>query len=433
MLSLASDMARPSLLALGLSALALAVASPLTGCATDEAPLDAAPSATAEEASGEDELTAVYGAKEIDYAKTTRIFLVGDSHKLGSGPLEAAVSRVLRYRQLYPNDQVVLYVTDELTSKTVKAYGASVVPADTAKMRGPQLMKALLRFGSIASIDFYGHSNPWGALLESEGADRKLNEKTPNAPLLATHFARERDPYVTLNGCNGGIFVAPALSKIWSLPVSGGLTGSDFQRLHTDGHWYGEEEYFNPGPSWVTTNELSYDTPVSCKTGACRRMKPINTAYHGAWGDFEAGLGFYKFFCAYDGAESCERGMARSLLGFPSIVNADESSSSDVHASLAIDWLCPTGKKTSTFDDCVKALPAAAAGDLVYSAFHVKADAIQCDEKSCQATLTCKKDANGEPLSKSCVLTATPVAKNTTMATEYNRFLSGFARLRTKP
>ena len=230
-----------------------------------------------------------------------------------------------------------------------------------------------------------------------------------------------------------GIFLAPALSKLWQLPVAGGLTGSDFQRLHVDGHWYLEAEYAAPSLTWATENQLSYAEPASCKTGACRRMKPMNTAYHGAWGDFEAGLGFYKFFCAFDDIEACERGMARSLLGFPSLVAADASSPAEVQATVAIDWLCPTGKSTSIFDKCVAGLPAAAAGDGGYNAFHPKTPAIQCDLRSCQATLTCQKDTNGDPVKKTCVLRATPVAKNTTMAEEYRHFQRGFESLRAKP
>ena len=219
----------------------------------------------------EDQLVASFDKTgKIDVAKTTHILLVGDSDELGELPLYAASTRARRYAQLYPNDQIVLFVTKDVSSSTVartsatvvrqEPFGDAVALADLSRLTGPKLVAALDRFARIASIDFFGHSSPFGALLESSGDDRVLAPALPlNMAVLKDNFARDANPYVTFNGCNGAAHVAPELSRLWQLPVSGALTGSNFQELMSDGRWYFNDEGFSPpGMRKAAKNDRSF-------------------------------------------------------------------------------------------------------------------------------------------------------------------------------
>ena len=199
--------------------------------------------------SSSDDLVASFHRQGItDLTKTTHILLVGDSAELAELPLYAATTRARRYVQLYPNDQIVVFVTKDVSSATVAATGATVIRreglgeaalADLSRLTATILVAALRRFTSIASIDFFGHSSPFGALLEGAGDDRVLSPSiSPELALLASNFALERNPYVTLNGCNGGVEMAPKLSRLWHIPVSGALSASNFEVPMSDGRWY---------------------------------------------------------------------------------------------------------------------------------------------------------------------------------------------------
>lgn len=371
----------------------------------------------------EDQLVATFDKTgKIDVAKTTHIVLVGDSDELGELPLYAASTRARRYAQLHPNDQVVLFVTKDVSSATVartsatvvkqEPFGNAVALADLSRLTGPKLVAALDRFSRIASIDFFGHSSPFGALLESSGDDRVLAPALPlNMGTLKDNFARDTNPYVTLNGCNGAAHVAPELSRLWELPVSGALTGSNFQELMSDGRWYFNDDGFSPpGTTKAVKNDKSFGatSAPSCGAGACVRMKPQDSPYRGVWASpdtgFQYGLGYYKFFCDYaDPQATCARGMAQSLYAFPSIKPIDRAASdADVKDVLA-DFFCSGSKDPAWFDICKAGLFAAAASGAAFSPMRVQGDySHECDFKSCQQKLRCKV-VDGTPQKKSCV------------------------------
>ena len=76
----------------------------------------------------EDNLVATFDKKgAIDLTKPSRILLVGDSDKLGNLPLFAATGKARRYAQLYPNDQIVLFVTQDAKAVSWKALTAACV------------------------------------------------------------------------------------------------------------------------------------------------------------------------------------------------------------------------------------------------------------------------------------------------------------------
>jgi hypothetical protein len=398
------------------AALALLLPLASVACTSDVAADDEADAT-------EDQLVATFDkVGKIDVARASRILLVGDSDQLGELPLYAATTRARRYAQLYPNDQIVLFVTKDVTSATVagtsatvvrqEPFGNNVALADLSRLTGAKLVQALDRFARIASIDFFGHSSPFGALLESSGDGRVLAASMPiNMASLRDNFARDLDPYVTLNGCNGAAHVAPELSKLWALPVSGALTGSNFQELMSDGRWYFNDDGFSPpGTTKATKNDKSFgpaSTP-SCAAGACVRMKPQDSPYRGVWASpdtgFQYGLGYYKFFCDYeDPQKTCARGMATSLYAFASTKPIDKSASDSDLKEVLADFFCSGSKDRAWFDTCRTGLFAAAASGAAFSPMRSQNDySHECDFKSCQQKLRCKI-VDGTPQKKSCV------------------------------
>lgn len=391
------------------------------------APACAAPTEGGEDEveASDDEIVATFDRSgKIDLNKTTRIMLIGDSSHLGELPLYSATTRARRYQQLYPNDQVVLFVTKDVKDARVSQAAATIVKddanggglavSDFSRLDATKLMNALDRFKRIAALEFFGHSSPFAALLEAEGDNRTLGNQPPaNLGVLKDNFARDTNPYVTLNGCNGAANVAPLLSKVWELPVSGALTGSNFQELRSDGRWYFNDEGFFPeNTSRATRNDKSFAPGVtpSCGAGACVRMKPQDSPYRGVWASsdtgFQYGAGYYKFFCDYtDPQNTCAKGMAASLYAFASIKSIDKrASDADVKEVLA-DFFCNGSKDPTWFDTCRTNLFAAVTANSAFSPMRTANDYThECNFKSCEQKLRCKNDpATNSPKKGTCV------------------------------
>jgi hypothetical protein len=394
-----------------------------SGCAGDPEP--------SEDAESEDDLVATFD-KRGDVSKPTRVLLVGDSDKLGNLPLWAATSRARRYAQLYPNEQVVLFITKDVKEAEVARTGSTVVSnepfgeavkvSDLARLSNDKLLAALDRFKSISSLDFFGHSSPFGILLEAEGDNRVVNAKAPSGTAkLADNFNRNGAAYVTLNGCNGGVELAAELSRLWQVPASGALTGSNFEELMSDGKFYVNDPLFVPeGLNKAATNAQSYvgEAP-RCSSGACIRMRPQDTVYRGVWSNpdtgMQYGLPFYKFFCNYDDPnKTCQRGMIASLYAFQSSRAIDARSSvSDVREVLA-DFICSRGKDAARFERCRQDLFQAVDTNGSFSALRGRVDySLECDFKGCQQQFRCTR-VNGVPQKKTCAWVAPGCPENAT-------------------
>ena len=101
---------------------------------------------TDEPGESEDNLVATFDKKgAIDLTKPSRILLVGDSDKLGNLPLFAATGKARRYAQLYPNDQIVLFITQDAkaddVAKAVEAAGLGRI--DKRKVELPAHIKSV--------------------------------------------------------------------------------------------------------------------------------------------------------------------------------------------------------------------------------------------------------------------------------------------------
>jgi hypothetical protein len=439
--------------------LALSIFALTPACAADAGDDNASES----NGSSEDELVATFDrVGRIDLTKTSRILLVGDSDHLAELPLWSATTRARRYAQLYPDQQIVLFVTKDSSSDDVaqtgstvvtrEPFGSSVALSDLRRLDANKLIKALDRFPRIASIDFFGHSSPFGALLEAEGDSRTLGPSAPsNIDVLKDNFARDTNPYVTFNGCNGGAHTAPELSKRWQVPISGAMTGTNFQVLMSDGRWYFNDEGFSPpGTTEMRKNTRSFadQSQPSCSAGACMRMKPQDSPYRGVWADpdtgFQYGLGYYKFFCDFPDADACSKGMAESLYAFPSTIPIDKNSSdADVKEVLA-DFFCSGTKDPAWFDGCRTNLFAAVDSGAAFSPMKTANDySHECTFTGCEQKFRCK-EVNGVPQKKSCVWvsptcgpndeSASCRPKNTkkqTTTIEFKRYLEGHAMNRS--
>ncbi len=369
----------------------------------------------------------------LDRARTTHILAIGYSHGQGDQFARAALSRALRYREAFPERQIVVLGSPETGSSSdaalLRSFGLEIIEEEGG-FSDTRLLERMSEFQAIASFDFFGHSSPWAVGLDSTEA--RLGTSTSEAKLVAVRSHFTRDAYATLNGCNAGYFFGPALSKLWKIPVSAALTGSNFQELHVDGKFYFNDDGVHPAGPWASSNARSYRTEKSCDEGACYRMKPENTPYNGYWGDFSGGgLGFYEFFCNYPEADqTCRRTMALSLYGFPSVEPADASSTRAGFERVVFDYLCPNDVTGERGASCRAGIAGAvAAGSLVYSSF--RGNPLECADSGCTFELDCARDSSGTPTPGTCTSSAPRNAASTSLVRTYKRLMEGYDEIHT--
>lgn len=373
---------------------------------------------------------------EFDSQKITHIIIVGSAVKEDSDQFfQSGVSRAQRYKELWPDHQIVLMSGPDVKGATdeqvFSKYKIPVVKLVYQKFTGPLLLSEIGEFEKIASLDFYGHASPWALIIGKSSA-----AFDPSTNLAALKQLRPKflpDAYVTLNGCNTGFYLAPDLSRGLALPVSGSLTSSMFERIESDGSWYKEEDWNKRG--YVLTNKFSYKTNQSCALGLCTRMKSSRDNYSSFWGTFsEGGLSFDKFFCNYENNKDgrCERGMAMSLFSFPSIHPINLDSSKDEYKEVVYDWLCSTGKSKTYYQNCINGIQdAIARGDLEYQSHPT--NELNCDFNSCHAKVVCKfKTFEVGPIPGSCNLDTVPNFTPKNVAIEYLSLMKGFGNIKTQ-
>ncbi|MDD4973781.1 MAG: hypothetical protein PHY93_05490 [Bacteriovorax sp.] len=376
-------------------------------------------------------------SEQLDPQKITHIIVVGSAVKEDSDQFfQSGVSRAQRYKELWPDHQIVLMSSPDVKGtsdeRVFDKYNIAVVKRVFQKFTAPLLLNEIGEFEKIASLDFYGHASPWAMIIGKSSA-----AFDPSAHIEALKQLRPKflpDAYATLNGCNTGFYLAPDLSRGLALPVSGSLTSSMFERIESDGFWYKEEDWNERG--YVLSNRFSYKTNQSCSDGLCTRMKSSRANYSSFWGTFsEGGLSFDKFFCNYENNNDgkCERGMALSLLSFPSKHPVNLDSNKDDYKEVVYDWLCSTGKGMSYFRKCVYGIQdAIARGDLVYQSHPT--NELNCDFHSCHAKVICKYKTTGDdgPIPGSCNIETVPNIAAKNVATEYLSLMKGFVSIKTQ-
>lgn len=371
----------------------------------------------------------------LDTEKVTHVIVVGSAVKEDSDQFfQSGVSRAERYKELWPDHQVVFLSCPEVKGKSDQAvfdnFNIKVVKFVNDKFTGDKLIDELMQFNKLASLDLYGHSSPWGFKLGKWDAAFDPMGLTKRLLNLKRKFLP--NAYVNIAGCSTGFLIAPEVSRLLELPVSGSLTSSLFERIESDGMWYKEMD--RTPENYVETNSKSFNENLLCSTGACTRMKASRFNYSSYWGVFkEGGLSFYKFFCNFENHNDgrCEKGMAKAILSFPSVHPVNENSTEKEFKEVAYDWLCSTAKNKNYFKNCVNGIEAAIArGDMIFQTH--PGNELVCDFKSCKAEIICSGKVFGSGYKGgSCRLKAEINHAPSTAARELQSILVGFRALRT--
>jgi len=367
----------------------------------------------------------------IDYAQPTHLFVVGYAGGMGNQFFASSVAKARRLQELYPSHQIVFIRSNEGSpgkfTKEVSSLGVKVLEDNSSSLTGKALLSQLLKFQKIRSLDFYSHNGAQaGVGLEPGFGDPRLGPTTPGIQTLKGHFTA--DAYATIHGCNGALFVAPAFSKLWQIPVSGAGSSTDFEQLHTNGNWYHNNPGQFPEGGWAKTNSKSYVKALDCKSGTCIRMKPDNAPYSKNWAPGESGgLSFYKFFCA-PGVKNCEKIMAQSLLTFPSSVALSLKPTQNEFKKVLLDFLCPNNLSGSAKKSCMDSITQKANSGLeIYSP--LKGNPLECSFSKCEFQADCTWDSQGFPIPQTCTLKAPKNANPKTWIREYKAYLAGFDQL----
>jgi hypothetical protein len=370
----------------------------------------------------------------LDATKITHVIVIGSAVKEDSNQFfQSGMSRAQRYKELWPDHQVVFLSSPEVRGadddEVFAQFGIAVIKVVKDNFTGDLLINELSQFDKLASLDFYGHSSPWALKLGKSDSALDIIAYEKSITKLRAKFLP--NAYATLNACSTGFILAPALSRMLQIPVSGSLTSSLFERIESDGHWYKEDDWTRE--NYVEKNDVAYTEPLNCIDGYCWRMKASRYSYSSYWGVFDSGLSFYKFFCDFDNADHrCEKGMAKSLLSFPSVRTLTENSTTEEFKTVVFDWLCSTAKDKSYFQKCVTGITQAVArGDLVFQSH--PGNELICNFKGCEAKIVCKgKLFGGGPKGGSCKAEFTPNAAPVNAAREYLSLMDGFKLLNSK-
>ncbi len=367
----------------------------------------------------------------LDTNRITHVIVVGSAMYEDSDQFfQSGLSRAQRYKEINPDHQVVIISSPDVLNTPDEEifikYKVVVAKKVLEKITATKLLLELNEYSQIASLDFFGHSSPWAMKIGATNASFSPDEYYQELKSLRPHFLP--NAYVTLNACNTGFYIAPSLSNALKLPVSGALTSSMFEKIGADGFWYKEDDWIKG--NYTDLNRVSYLQSVICATGLCNRMKPSRWNYSSIWGNFkEGGISFNKFFCNYSNyEETCEKGMANSLLAFPSILPISIESTPDDYKKVVFDWLCSTSNDPNFFKQCATGIESAVSRyDLVYRGH--PSNELMCDFKSCHAKVICERDADGTPKYGTCHIKTPINPEPTNLAREFTSLMSGFERL----
>lgn len=371
--------------------------------------------------------------QDFDPQKVTHIILVGSAmHEDSDQFFQSGVSRAYRYKETWPDRQVVIMSTPDVINRTDEQvflkYNIKVIKQVNERFTASRMIAELGEFPYIASFDFFGHSSPWA--LKIDDLQAPFDPESHMAALARIRKNFIPNAFVTLNGCNTGFTIAPNLSRALELPVSGSLTSSVFERVESDGFWYKQDD--QNSSRYVYTNKTSFNKKLYCSTGACTRMKSSRHNYDSYWGIFKGGgLSFDKFFCDFQDSDGrCERGMALSLMGFPSLRAVNLKSSTDEFKNVIFDWLCSTGKDSSYFNKCVAGIEdAVIRQDLIYRSHPT--NELNCNFKSCNVEVKCNFTPEVvTPIPGSCDVLSITNLYPTNVVREYLSLINGFNQIR---
>lgn len=352
----------------------------------------------------------------IDFQKPTRILVSGRGTDLGLQPQLSALGRAKLYRRNFPEDQVVLLSVFENKGNpaSLRAAGWTVHLSREERFKTHTALPELLKFSRIRSIDFFGHNSP-SLGTQLDGLGYRFEFHLPEMDQLTTHF--DKGAFVIIHGCNSGWITAPHLAKLWNIPVAGAFTGTQFEHLHTDQHFYVYANRQAPSSEWAKQNTEFENAP--CTGGSCIRMRPTPTAYVGKWGHFSGPLlNYYKFFCPLE-IKECEKRMALSLYGFVGEKSLKPESNLNEFRNLAKQYFCPLQSDRKLTESCLRDLERIdrGEGDTKVN-FTVNGKQLRCDFNSCNAKMACNEHK--------CSIQFYDNQEATTTVDEYQHFVNGF-------
>lgn len=357
----------------------------------------------------------------FSYDRPTHILLSGLGTNLGTLPQLSALGKALRYRSLFPERQVILISVFEnnRNQASLKAQGFEFLVNNYFALNTRMALGQLLKFSRIQSLEIFGHNAPDSG-TQTDGPGQRFDPNYPGLSKLKSKFTS--DSYALIHGCNSGWIIAPQLSTLWGIAVAGAFTGTRFERLHSDGHFYVYQNDKAPDGNWAEKNIDGQ----SCQAGGCVRMRPMYSPYDGDWGDFSPSplVNFYKFFCTQNSMEDCEKRMALSLLAFVSDKHVSANHSLEEFKDQVKSFLCPVYADRKITLQCFEALEQSLRGGSKTVHFTVNQKQLACNLKACNVRLNC----SSEMCSVERVNAGAPEPAMT-LVEEFNHYLNGFLKL----
>jgi hypothetical protein len=353
----------------------------------------------------------------VRFDQPTRILVSGRGTDLATQPQLSALGRARLYRRNFAADQVVLisiFETPENRAALLNQ-GWTFVVENAARFDTEAITREILIFQRLNSLEFFGHNSP-SLGTQTDGPGLRYDFRHPIVATIASHF--ERGAYAIIHGCNSGWILAQGLSKVWGIAVAGSFTGTRFEHLHSDGHFYVYDDARAPNNHWATRTADG----ESCAGGGCIRMRPAYAPYVGKWGDYDGPLlSHYKFFCQLDEA-ACEKTMALSLFGFTAERSLRPGAGEAEFRRVVQEYLCPVYKDRTITENCYRQLSGLEQGQTPPTvSFVVGAPQLSCNLKACSGVMKCDDHT--------CKIDGRQSKDSTTLAQEYRHFMNGFRAL----
>ena len=377
-------------------------------------------------------LVTAIGQNTLDANKLTHVIAVGSSVDEDSDQFfQSGLIQAYKYKEMYKDRQIVIITSPDVRStdneEVFQKFNLPIIKQIDATFNVYNLVNEMLFFKKIASFDYYGHSSPWAIKLAKKNGTIEPGSHKSTLEKLNSHFIPLA--YATLNGCNGGFNIAPELSSVWKIPVSGSLTSTQFERLQTDGFY---KKADRTREDYVQVNAATFTSPLDCSVGVCWRLKTARKNYSSYWGSFDGGgLSFPKFFCNFDNSDKrCEKAMATQMVSFTSTTTINLNSSLEEYKAVVFDFLCSTALDKNFFKSCVDGIKNAVANNSLRFQAH-PGNALECSFKKCNASIKCKQRRifGSGPRGGTCEVITTPNSNPTTLVREYKAYLEGWKLL----
>lgn len=368
----------------------------------------------------------------------THIFVMGYAGGLADQFFKAATARARKYQEEFPDRQFVFIGPDVIDKgsanyndyeeyrNVLSRLGLLPERLDEKWLLSNRLLEILESYTKISGIEFFSHSAAHlGVGLDEVPSDspqavyKRFNSKVNGLANLADNFTN--NAFMVLHGCNSGFIQAPELSKLLAIPVAGSLSSTNTQEIYSDNKWYFNDSGRYPeGLTKARNNTISFEEDKVCSGGNCHRMKPEAYPYAGYWGNLNAGLSHYKFFCnEVVAGNDCKKAMALFMLGHPGIKRT--LATKDDFKANAKDFLCPDSNRPNARRECFEKMEASLSDSRVIYTGMTRGKTLECDFKKCNVEIRCT-DQQG-----SCQIVSAP-ENNTpkTMQNEFKAYVEGF-------